>query len=398
MKTFAFLVSTALLLSSCAMNTDLAPGGRINQQVTLYKMNGTTRVEGAFSNVTPLTISAVTETAEAPFAEVRFYASLIKENNEDVAVNVALSPEAVASYNQVYKKDFLPVPSEWITLPSTLNIASGSVISNIGTIRVIAPSEMKANTPYMFAITIGDVSDGSIRPIETTRTLFYTVVKNTEVRIEKVLSIKRDEYLQIEGGTPIDDIGTTFTMEGLVYNERFRGPGEGDAGITTFMGTEGRILLRFGDAGVDPDHLQVSGQDIGKFQPKKWYHVAVVADDVEIVVYVNGRRAKNFRGLGGLEDFLIGRSWNDNRGMEGKLSEIRLWKKARTAPEIQESMYSVDKSNPDLYAYWKMDEAKDNKIEDVSGHGKNLVLMGQAGKTGVQNITIENQDGIDVDN
>ena len=120
-------------------------------------------------------------------------------------------------------------------------------------------------------------------------------------QIKSTLAVTRDEYLEVDnGGYPsVSDIGRTFTMEGLINIQKFRSNPDdpGEAGISTFMGTEGKTLLRFGDSGVEPDHLQANGQDIGvKFKTNQWYHIALVVDGSKTTAYVNGKKITEFKG------------------------------------------------------------------------------------------------------
>ena len=55
-------------------------------------------------------------------------------------------------------------------------------------------------------------------------------------------------------------------------------------------------------------------------------------------------------------------------------------------------MYEVNPTESGLYAYWKMNEVKDNKIPDASGNNRFLTLQGQAGKSGRQTIQLHEEE------
>ena len=55
-------------------------------------------------------------------------------------------------------------------------------------------------------------------------------------------------------------------------------------------------------------------------------------------------------------------------------------------------MYEVNPTENGLYAYWKMNEVKDNKIPDASGNDRDLILYGQASKNGRQTIQLHDEE------
>ncbi|MCD8071886.1 MAG: hypothetical protein LUE10_01640, partial [Alistipes sp.] len=59
------------------------------------------------------------------------------------------------------------------------------------------------------------------------------------------------------------------------------------------------------------------------------------------------------------------------------MTQVRLWKKALTAGQIQNNMYfELDASHPDLVAFWRMEEGPsdfDGVFYDATGNGHDLV-------------------------
>ena len=245
----------------------------------------------------------------------------------------------------------------------------------------------------MFALRLSSVSGASVTPNTQLLMVSFEKVKG---QIKNTLAVTRDEFLVVNNGySNVSDIGYTFTMEGLINVQKFRSNPDdpGEAGISTFMGTEGKTLLRFGDSGVDPDHLQANGQDIGlKFKTNQWYHIALVVDGSKTIAYVNGKKITEFNSPGSLRTFYIGKSWSEGRGIVARFSELRLWNVARTAEQIKDGMYEVNPTENGLYAYWKMNEVKDNKIPDASGNDRDLILYGQASKNGRQTIQLHEEE------
>lgn len=373
-KKLLFIAMSCLFVVSCS-NEEKEGGETFKQQAILYKLEGTSRKQADFSQKTSISASVSDVGTQR---EERFVVGLAKENMRDVSVRLGLNSQEVEKYNKTYGTNFLPFPEKDIELTSVLNIKAGSVTSDVGSVNMTISPELKDNTPYMFAVTMNSVSGANI--MDVSKTLFYTV-ELVKGQINRTIRIKSEAYLE-PTGTKLS-VGKPFTMEGLIYIDEFSPT---DANISTFMGIEGQALMRFGDSGVAPDHLQASGTDIGvKFKPKKWYHIAMVVDS-KTTMYVDGQKVIEFgatkdltASLFGGHSFYIGRSFNGERGINAHLSEIRIWKVARSGSQIKEGMYEVDEKNTDLYAYWKMNEVVDNKIKDLTGGGRDLVMKGQKG-------------------
>lgn len=396
MKFIKLSVIAMGFLSMIACSDEEKEGGELlNQQAILYKLEGTSRKQADFSQKTAVAASADDIGNQK---EEKFVVALSKENFSDVTINLGLNFQEVEKYNKTYGTTFLPFPEKNVELTSTLSIKAGSVTSSEGSVKMSISPELKENTPYMLAVTMNSASGASI--LNTSKTLLYSV-EIVKGQIKKTVEISRDEYFAVEKDFPSSV--QNFTLEGLIFIKKLRGQGDmGEAGISTFMGVEGRTLLRFGDSGVQPDHLQANGQDIGvKFKTNKWYHIAVVVNNGKTVAYVNGEKVSEFTKTGSLtggNDFYIGRSYSGGRGIEARFSELKVWKTARSAQQIKESIYDTDKANSDLLAYWKMNEVTNNKIIDASGNNYNLTLQGQAGKTGRQNIKIfEEPNAVKID-
>ena len=71
----------------------------------------------------------------------------------------------------------------------------------------------------------------------------------------------------------------------------------------------------------------------------------------------------------------IGRSYNDERWLEGQISEMRIWTVQRTPEQLKANVYSLDPEDPantGLLAYWKFDEGSGNVVKDHSGNGNDV--------------------------
>jgi len=383
------IIGMFLALAACAPKEDVGGGAKAGgQSAVLLQKDGNKTAE--FSS--PVALSAQANEVGTQ-KSVAYQVQLFKENNSNLAAYVTLDDSQVAKYNSLYGTKYTVLPAKYISYTKTLNIKAGNILSDEGTAKVNVSDELKDNTAYMFALRLSSVSGASVTPNTQLLMVSFEKVKG---QIKNTLAVTRDEFLAVNNGySNVSDIGYTFTMEGLINVQKFRSNPDdpGEAGISTFMGTEGKTLLRFGDSGVDPDHLQANGQDIGlKFKTNQWYHIALVVDGSKTTAYVNGKKITEFNSPGSLRTFYIGKSWSEGRGIVARFSELRLWNVARTAEQIKDGMYEVNPTENGLYAYWKMNEVKDNKIPDASGNDRDLILYGQASKNGRQTIQLHEEE------
>lgn len=186
---------------------------------------------------------------------------------------------------------------------------------------------------------------------------------------------------------PVVSSMNQITIEALIY------PREFGKLISTVMGIEGQFLMRIGDSGYPDNQIQMA-TSIGNFPAassdkglatKTWQHVAMTydANTTEWVIYVNGKVQSsgkkdlgniNIKGNGSDRDFLIGKSYDDNRWFEGNMSEVRVWNVVRTQQEIQDNIYTVDTQTEGLVGYWKMDDnTTTGKVVDATGHGNDAI-------------------------
>lgn len=383
------IIGMFLALAACAPKEDVGGGAKAGgQSAVLLQKDGNKTAE--FSS--PIALSAQANEVGTQ-KSVAYQVQLFKENNSNLAAYVTLDDSQVAKYNNLYGTKYTVLPAKYISYTKTLNIKAGNILSDEGTAKVTVSDELKDNTAYMFALRLTSVSGASVTPNTQLLMVSFEKIKG---QIKNTLAVTRDEFLAVNNGySNVSDIGYTFTMEGLINVQKFRSNPDdpGEAGISTFMGTEGKTLLRFGDSGVDPDHLQANGQDIGlKFKTNQWYHIALVVDGSKTIAYVNGKKITEFNSPGSLRTFYIGKSWSEGRGIVARFSELRLWNVARTAEQIKDNMYEVNPTENGLYAYWKMNEVKDNKIPDASGNDRDLILYGQASKNGRQTIQLHEEE------
>lgn len=388
MKKHLIILSSIALLgfaSACNDHKPVRGGEHIEQTILLYNVDGATHSKASVYKANAISITAGEDimAVEKPFA-----LGLVKPAEEDLALMVRVSPIKATEYMTATNTKFEHLPESLIELPKSIKLRKGEMMSETAMLKVkIDESKIKESVDYIFAITLG--SEGqSIKLSEVNNSLIYTLKLSPagKIEINKALQMERRNYLKVE--PRLTESVSNMTVETFLYVDKFRSPAdEGDAQISSFWGIEGPGLFRFGDAGLAGNKLQAYGQAINfEFQENRWYHIAAVFENNILTIYVDGKqiaKVPNKRPVIASSNWFIGKSYNDNRGINAKYSEFRIWSVARTIDQITENMFGVDPSTTGLIAYWKMDKAEGNKIKDLSPNGHNLVHVSQPGDRAV---------------
>jgi signal transduction histidine kinase/CheY-like chemotaxis protein/ligand-binding sensor domain-containing protein len=121
----------------------------------------------------------------------------------------------------------------------------------------------------------------------------------------------------------------------------------------------------------------------GAIQTNQWYHIAAVSGAAGMRLYLNGTLllTNDFRGsFSSIQNgarFRFGRSVVDNEPfVDGQLAEFRIWKVARTAEQIRETMFQkLTGKEEGLAGLWNF---ADRTANDASPAGHRGQLIGKA--------------------
>lgn len=374
------LLGATLALSSCDDAKPISGGGLIEQSAKLEVI-----ANNAIEIANPYTTRSF-ELSEAGVMntslQLRVHLSMPAAQETKISI---VADEAAAK--QYGKGDVRVLPSSMISIPKEIApIHTGSIVSDPIKIEINLTEEIEYDDTYTFALRLAPI-EGAHMASPNDVVIYDIVRRENKILIKQVTRITREVYFELQ--KDFSHYGD-FTMECLVNVEKFRtdGADSGEALITTLMGIEGGTLLRFGDFGSG-NKIQAAGYNVTNFtfEPNQWYHIAFTytSSNRECILYIDGQEIAKFPNSASIvpsrNKWYIGRSWSDNRGLPGKLAEVRVWTTARTQQEIQESMLEVDPKNPALLAYWKMNSAGGNTITDFTGHGYDLLQVSQPGGT-----------------
>lgn len=108
------------------------------------------------------------------------------------------------------------------------------------------------------------------------------------------------------------------------------------------------------------------------FQARRWYHLAGTFDGRYLRIYVDGELVGEREAPGRLADDPVTTyvGHGDGDWFIGRIDEVRLWKVARSAREIQETMHTgIPRDHPDLVGWWRFDEPDGQRVLDSSPNG-----------------------------
>ena len=204
--------------------------------------------------------------------------------------------------------------------------------------------------------------------------------------------------------------GTTITVEMLVkHDEEFVSEtGESSQWVGDWIGSlfgiDTRFLIRHGDntknyqewelVYVDTENNEIKIKSAIDLPADVWTHIAVVFDGIAktVTLYQDGKVAasdamnENTKDIDLTEtytnswqtdvvqQFCLGRSYDNTRDFCGMMSEVRVWNRALSGDEINADghFYSVSPDSNGLVAYWKLDDGDGYAIKDYTSNGNNL--------------------------
>jgi len=331
----------------------------------------------------------------------------------DVTATVEVDKSLVSDYNNRFGTSYQVLPDKYYNFPSqVLTVDAGHVTSNAATLTLTG---LKGEgDDQVGALTIDEVyllpiriTSSSIQSMDGADIAYYLFKRTSAITVAAQLTDNWINFptLDVEGdGSAAFNGLSAVTYEALIYIDQYDlQNGFGSCQISTVMGMEQYLLLRIGDANFERQQLQFDGSGVGfgkfpessaekKLYEGQWYHVACTYDSKTDVVrvYVNGQIQSEGTDVGGKSpinlaqralgqaeayQFFVGKSYNDYRPLQGKISEVRVWNVARTPEQIWDNMYRIENpgSDPTLIGYWKFNEGEGNNIKDYSMYGNDGV-------------------------
>ena len=305
--------------------------------------------------------------------------SIAKPEPSDLSFKFIADASSLSTYNTAYSSEAILLPEENYEITNAeVTIKAGAVRSNEASVSFNNITSLDRELIYVLPVR---VTSGSIALLESA-TVTYYVFKGAAL-INVVADIEKNYLQPTWKNASVANGLKTLTLEALIRARDFNN-GE----ISTIMGIEGNFLIRLGDANFERNQVQLAtsggncpDRDSSKGLPtNKWVHIAVTFDAGNVEIFIDGKLQSSGRvnkssvnlGVGGKDGFYVGRSYNDDRWLNGDISECRIWNKVRTQEEIASSIYGVAPDSEGLVSYWKFDEGAGNDVKDHTVNGNDL--------------------------
>ena len=313
--------------------------------------------------------------------------------NTESSYRLVYDTAVVNEYNRINGTPYESLPESAYTLSSNeTTIEAGASVSSPITLTVPPYTEALKTSGKKYAIGFRlENTSGNANVLSSGSKIVYIL---DQVVIQPVVVLDREHNISKElvKTYPL----TEWTVEMNINKDvLYTQVGQGN-NQAIFGATPDEIYIRFGDAPIEGNRLQIKTQGTQMnsqmlFNEHTWYHLAFVCTGTKLYLYVNGQLDNSMD--------LPGKTTNVSKidicspstywlG-SAMYSEVRFWQKARTQAEIANNMYSCDPTTPGLITYYKMDEGKGFSFRDASGNGNDAETTGQAVPEWVQDVRID---------
>ena len=329
------------------------------------------------------------KTGEVSTGVVTVRSGRVAESN--IKVQIALDDAVLKNYNSRNDVEFTIIPSEYITLPSSVEIPAGS--SQVEVPFTVTSFDGEKGVEYAAPIKV--VAANGIPVSEGSGAYIYTFGKPL---IQKAPGFYYDSKMNMVWPEQVDL--TNFTLEWWARCTNTYGTGGfsvNNQAMFSFSANK-ELYIRFGDiVYVDQNtgrnmynFLQIKTMGIDanydSGDPNKnplkwgeWIHFAHTYDAAtgDVVLYMNGKEVnRNNGGAGTVFNFtgcsMFGAGSNYHRDVI-EMCQLRMWKTTRTPAQIAKNMKKEVKYNdPDLLFYFPMNEGEGEVLTDVTGNGFGL--------------------------
>ena len=320
--------------------------------------------------------------------------------SEDCSFELVVDTTVLSNYNRHNSTSYVTLPAGQYSLASDkATIASGESLSSPVDITLNPlTSEMK-NSGAKYALPLRLVStDGKKDVLNSGSSLVVLLDQVIYTPVPILNSSNNFKFLWAGSSDNIELNAWTVEMD---FNISLLGPSVGELNNQCLFGgwanngKDGEIYIRFGDAPIKGNVLQIKTQGTQmnskmEFKDNTWYHIAYVCTGSSLSLYVNGQLDNSMTLPGktvylGKDNCQMGNQ--DYLKADVMVSEFRLWTVARSQGEVSNNMYVISPDSKGLFAYFKFNEGQGNSFNDATGHGNTCTAQGTT--QWVQNVRID---------
>lgn len=317
--------------------------------------------------------------------------------DHDVKVYLNIDEKLLEEHKNQYAEDFKIIPAEYRDVDGLFSVTIPANTTTVSIPVTIAPFETEG-LQYALPVAITSSSD-NIPLLLNQKQVIFQVQKAFTTRALWLDSKKRVDVTFPEQESTADwtvEMFVASDMKGLssnIYGSPFL-----MTQCTSGMGLYMRFYPESNNCDVhcfnDQSIASVpeDNTDAARFTDGRWNHIAAVCENGTLTTYLNGKVA----GTGVRPDLTSAiRMIGCNLGSEHHmghlgLSEVRIWKVARSIKELKRAKFSVAEGASGLIAYWKFNDDNDQVVKDYSGNGFDIDLTTQ---NPVSWVTVRTNEG-----
>lgn len=322
------------------------------------------------------TAKAVTVTMDGG-VDINVVVRLAKKLAEDTEVEIVFAPEMIETFNADNGTEYQALSAAQLPQGAKVTIPAGEISSTY----LLHIDDFATNgVTYAIPLALGDVLKGDVTKSAAQSKFIYVLSKPLNVSVPVMQPQTRGISIHTDPNTDWGVSVETYTLEAWV---RMSYLGINNQAIFNVRANN-ELYVRFGDANRPYNYLQVKahgdgGTDTGRdWNTNQWYHVAIVYDGSELIIYRDGVRVagkqvpvpKGGMVINGLQMVSSGSQYF---WAECAMSQVRLWNYARSEAEIQNNMFfEVNPNSPNLIGLWPLDEGDGNTFRDATGQGRDM--------------------------
>lgn len=302
-----------------------------------------------------------------------FTIQMSNPQNEEVTVTFGADMSLVKEYNDMYGASAEALPDTNYVIDEPVAVfAPNKVTSTPVKVTITDLNGLDRNKVYVLPIT---VRRSSVPMLESQKTRFIVVRGAALVNMVCNINENNCRLLAPSNATNLGGL-SQITVQCLLKIDEF------GKLISTICGIEGTFLLRVGDAGVPDNQLQLATTNGNvtdsswQLETGKWIRFTFTYDrsTSEATLWLNGvKKATKTRAFysninWNSTNFYVGKSYDDNRYLDGCISELRVWNRVLSDAEITNDVqaYTVPVDSEGLVAYWKFNEGSGTLIHDYA--------------------------------
>lgn len=309
-------------------------------------------------------------------ADINVTVRLAQKLAEDVEVEIGYDPEILTGYNANNGTEYEALSAEQLPQGVTAVIPAGEISA---TFQLHIDDFATNGITYAVPLVLGNVLKGNISKSAAQSRFIYVLSKPLNVSVP-VMKPNGSENAQTDPDTDWGVSVETYTLEAWVRMSAFSINNQAIFNVRA----NNELYIRFGDANRPYNYLQVKAHGDGgtdtdrDWNTDQWYHVAIVYNGNELVIYRDGARIagkqvpapKGGMIINGLQ--MVSSSSQYFRA-NCAMSQVRLWNYARSEAEIQNNMFfEVNPKNPNLIGLWPLDEGEGKTFRDATGQGRDM--------------------------